>query len=91
MYLLEGKPAPDNATIARFISLHLSQCSKELMAESTWLLRRNCLISSEAVFIDGTKIEANANKYTFVEKSGIQNQARMLAKVAELIAVCEEV
>ena len=45
MYLLEGKPAPDNATIARFISLHLSQCSKELMAESTWLLRRNCLIS----------------------------------------------
>ena len=31
MYLLEGRPAPDNATIARFISLHLSQCSKELM------------------------------------------------------------
>ena len=56
MYLLEGKPAPDNATIARFISLHLSQCSKELMAESTWLLRRNGLISSEVVFIDGTKI-----------------------------------
>jgi hypothetical protein len=43
MYLLEGKPAPDNATIARFISLHLAQCSKELMAESTWLLRRNGL------------------------------------------------
>ena len=49
MYLLEGKTAPDNATIARFISLHLAQCSKELMAESTWLLRRNGLISSEAV------------------------------------------
>ena len=46
MYLLEGKPAPDNATIARFISLHLAQCSKKLMAESTWLLRRNGLISS---------------------------------------------
>ena len=92
MYLLEGKPAPDNTTIARFISLHLSQCSKELMAESTWLLRRNSLISSEAVFIDGTKIEANANKYTFVWKKAVsKNQARMLAKVAELIAVCEEV
>ena len=92
MYLLEGKPAPDNATIARFISLHLSQCSKELMAESTWLLRRNGLISSEVVFIDGTKIEANANKYTFVWKKAVsKNQARMLSKVAELIAVCEEV
>lgn len=91
MYLLEGKPAPDNATIARFISLHLAQCSKELMAESTWLLRRNGLISSEVVFIDGTKIEANANKYTFVWKKTVsKNQARMLAKVAELIAECEE-
>ena len=28
MYLLEGKPAPDHATIARFHSLHFSQCSK---------------------------------------------------------------
>ena len=79
------------ATIARFISLHLAQCSKELMAESTWLLRRNGLISSEVVFIDGTKIEANANKYTFVWKKTVsKNQARMLAKVAELIAECEE-
>lgn len=38
MYLLEGKPAPDHATIARFISLHLSQCSKETMAEVTGIL-----------------------------------------------------
>ena len=91
MYLLEGKPAPDNATIARFISLHLAQCSKKLMAESTWFLRRNGLISSEVVFIDGTKIEANANKYTFVWKKAVsKNQSRMLAKVAELIAECEE-
>ena len=62
------------------------------MAESTWFLRRNGLISSEVVFIDGTKIEANANKYTFVWKKAVsKNQARMLEKVAELIAVCEEV
>ena len=31
MYLLEGMPAPDHATIARFISLHLSACSKDLL------------------------------------------------------------
>ena len=56
------------------------------------LLRRNGLISSEVVFIDGTKIEANANKYTFVWKKAVsKNQTRMLSKVAELIEVCEEV
>ena len=30
MYLLEGMPAPDHATIARFISLHFSACAKVL-------------------------------------------------------------
>ena len=90
MYLLEGKEAPDNATIARFISLHLSQCPKEIMAESTWLLRRNGFITSEAVFIDGTKIEANANKYTFVWKKAVnKQQEKMLAKAAEFVAECE--
>ena len=32
MYLLEGMPAPDHATIARFISLHFSACAKVLLA-----------------------------------------------------------
>ncbi len=90
MYLLEGKAAPDNAAIARFISLHLAQCSQEMMAESTWLLRRNGLITSEVVFIDGTKIEANANKYTFVWKKAVtKNRDRMLTKAAEFVAECE--
>ncbi|RST94041.1 hypothetical protein CBF36_06585, partial [Vagococcus bubulae] len=31
------------------------------------------LIDEEAIFIDGTKIEANANKYTFVWKKSINN------------------
>ena len=42
MYLLEGKPAPDHATIARFLSLHLSQCSKKTLAEVTEPFRGNC-------------------------------------------------
>ena len=33
MHLLEGKPAPDHSTIARFVSLHFSQCSKSTLAE----------------------------------------------------------
>ena len=71
MYLLEGKPAPDHATIARFHSLHFSQCAKKIMAETTWLLRRLGEVGSETVFIDGTKIEANANRYTFVWKKAV--------------------
>ena len=38
MYLLEGKPVPDHATIARFISLHFSKCSKNTLAEVSDIL-----------------------------------------------------
>ena len=36
------------------------------------------LIDKEAIFIDGTKIEANANKYTFVWKKSINNYEESL-------------
>ena len=38
MYLLEGKPAPDHATISRFRSKHLALCIKELFAQMDFLL-----------------------------------------------------
>lgn len=90
MYLLEGKPAPDHATIARFHSLHFSQCSKKIMAETTWLLRRLGEVGSVTVFIDGTKIEANANRYTFVWKKAVtKNLSKMMEKVTSFVAECE--
>ena len=64
MYLLEGMPAPDHATIARFISLHFSVCAKALLAQMSDLLYLLGEISGKTIFIDGTKIESAANKYT---------------------------
>lgn len=68
MYLLEGKPAPDHTTIARFRTLHFEPCAMRLMALVTEFLLQIGEISGKELFIDGTKIEANANKYTFVWK-----------------------
>ena len=64
MYLLEGMPAPDHATIARFISLHFSACAKVLLAQMSDLFYLLGEISGQTIFIDGTKIESAANKYT---------------------------
>ena len=48
-------------------------------------------ISGETVFIDGTKIEAYANKYTFVWKGAVtKNLAKLLAKIPEFLQECEE-
>ena len=91
MYLLEGKPSPDHATIARFISLHLSQCSSNILAEVSNILYELGEISGRHIFIDGTKIESAANRYTFVWKKAVtKNQTKLLIKIADFIAECEQ-
>ena len=90
MYLLEGKPVPDHATFARFISLHFAQCSKKTFAEVSELLYSLGEISGKSIFIDGTKIESAANKYTFVWKKAVtKNQAKLFAKTLVLVEECE--
>ena len=92
MYLLEGKPAPDHATIARFLSLHFSQCSKKTLAEVTGLLKDLGEISGVHLFIDGTKIESAANRYTFVWKKAVtKHQKRLCENIAVLVEDLERI
>ena len=91
MYLLEGKSAPDHATLARFRSIHFAPCSKRILAEVSNLLFELGEVSGETVFIDGTKIEANANKYTFVWKKAVtKSQEKLLIKLADFVDECEQ-
>ena len=91
MYLLEGDPAPDHATLARFQSLHLAPCIENIMAQMTEGLYELGEISGENIFIDGTKIEACSNKYTFVWKKAVtKNLQKLLQKMADFVAECEE-
>ena len=86
MYLLEGAPAPDHATIARFRTEHFAKCSQEMLSHMTHMLYELDQITDTEVFIDGTKIEADANRYTFVwKKSVTKHQARHLQRTALLV------
>ena len=89
MFLLEGAPVPNHATFARFLSIHFAPCSKRILAQMSNALFDLGEISGETVFIDGTKIEACANKYTFVWKKAVtKNQEKLLIKLADFIAEC---
>lgn len=86
MYLLEGQRPTDHNTIARFRKEHLPYAVEELLDQMVKLLMQNGEISFDrsAVFIDGTKIEANANRYSFVWKTAVTNRQRKLGeKIAE--------
>ena len=91
MYLLEGSQVPDHSTFARFRSIHFAPCSETIMAEITNFLYEIGEILGNDIFIDGTKIEACANKYTFVWKKSVsRNLERLLSKLADFVAECEE-
>lgn len=91
MYLLEGAPAPDHATIARFRSLHFAPVSKIIMARLTMFLKDCGELSFENIFIDGTKIESAANRYTFVWKKSVdKNLKKMIEKMPGFVKRVED-
>ncbi|WP_408010704.1 transposase [Pseudalkalibacillus sp. A8] len=68
MMWLAGQQTPDFRTINRFRSERMKEMIEPLFTELIKLLLDRKYISMENYFLDGTKLEANANKYTFVWK-----------------------
>lgn len=92
MYLLEGRPAPDHTTIARFRRDHFAPYAKEILAQMAQFLASVGAISFENLFVAGTKIEAVAGKYTFVWKKGVaKNRTKLMEKLDTFLAGVEKV
>lgn len=91
LYLLQGQKAPDHSTIARFRSEHLAEAAYGLIKANTELLLEIGEIDTECVFVDGTKIEANANRYTFVWRKAVsKNMQKRSDRLALLLEDCEK-
>lgn len=89
MWLLEGAKAPDHNTIARFRSKRVATAAEGLFYQLVELLKEQQEIRFENLFVDGTKIEANANKYSFVwrkttEKSAVKLQDKLSQTIAAI-------
>lgn len=86
MWLLEGETAPDHNTIARFRRDRLPDVVEDLLEQFVLLLSEYGEISFENLFVDGTKIEACANKYSFVWKKAVdKNSGRLQIKIQKLM------
>ena len=86
MWLLQGEKAPDHNTIARFRSGRVSEAVEDLFHQFVQKLHQLGEVGFENLFVDGTKIEACANKYSFVWKKAIlKNEARLQSKARKLL------
>ena len=84
---------PDFRTINRFRSERLSDGRfDEVFRQVVLLLNGEGLVSLKVQYIDGTKIESVANRYTFVWKGSVEkNKEKLEAKVDAVLRTAEDV
>jgi transposase len=77
---------PDFRTVNRFRGVILRETIEELFTQLVEELLDWGLVDFEQYFVDGTKMEANANKYSFVwKKSTEKYKAKLQEKVKALL------
>jgi transposase len=89
---LSGNQQPDFRTINRFRSEVVKDVIEDIFTSVLELLIGEKYVKLENYFLDGTKIEANANQYSWVwGRSTKHYKRRLQEKVKELIQQIEQV
>ena len=88
---LSGGQSPSYCTINRFRSDRMADVVENLFRQVVLVLVDLGQITLEEQYIDGTKIESVANKYTFVWRKSIErNKAKLLSKIDRVLEQIRE-
>lgn len=83
---LSNELMPSHMAFQRFEQKYLKKSIKDIFIEISDYLADKMDVNRDIVYIDGTKLEANAYKNSFVYKTRVVNaQSRLYANVTELI------
>ena len=87
MWLLQDNSPPSHMTIDNFTRNNLKCSIEEIFTEINGYIFEQEKVDLNHVYIDGTKIRANANMYSWVwKKSCITNRDKTFVKVTDLLA-----
>lgn len=89
---LTAMQRPDHNTINRFRSSRLKPVIKTVFSQVVLALAKQGIIDLQDQYIDGSTLEANANRYTFVWGKNLQNnKQRIRERLEELWQYTEKV
>lgn len=77
---LSGMNTPDHNTINRFRSDRLKDVLRQVFTQVVQLLSEQGVLNIKELYTDGTKIEASANRYTFVWGNAIKTSKERIKK-----------
>ena len=87
---LSGHQKPDFVTINRFRN-RVKEEINNVFTQLILILADKGFISLDVEYIDGTKIESKANKYTFVWRKTVErNRAKLIDKIRVLLEQVDE-
>jgi len=75
---LSGKQTPDHNTINRYRSVYFADILEDVFTSVLDYLHENGYVRFETFFVDGTKLEADAGKYTYVWRKNIARYKEQL-------------
>lgn len=88
---LSGNQTPDFRTVNNFRSLHLKDAVNHLFTQVVLMLVEMGHISLQTVYIDGTKMESRAGRYTFVWRKSVEkNKAKLEEKIRKVLKMIDE-
>lgn len=86
MWLLQEEKAPSFMTIDNFMNHCLTESIEDIFNQINQYIFSQENVDLSHVYIDGTKIVSNANKYSWVwKKSSIKNHSKTFDKVTALL------
>ena len=81
MWLLQDNPALSHMTINNFMKNYLVDCMDSILKEINSYIFEKESVDLSHIYIDGTKITANANKYSWIwKKSSIKHRQNVFKK-----------
>ena len=87
---LAGYEQPDFVTVNRFRNRVKDEINK-VFTQLVLQLNAKGLVTLDVEYIDGTKIESKANKYTFVWRKTVErNRARLMEKIKALLSQVDD-
>ena len=82
-YLLDKELPPDHTTINRFRQ-KIVELTPDILKQMVQILIEENQIDLSSIYIDGTKIEAYANRYSFVWRGSIKKwQEKLIERIKE--------
>jgi len=88
---ISGMSTPDYTTIHNFRSKRMKGAIEDVFGSIVEILIDGGYVKAENLFVDGTKIEANANRYSYIWKKNVERYENMTKeKVKKLFSHIEQ-